>query len=401
MGTMPHYSRYSRYSRYNPRRKKRKLKHVGTMITVAVFLILLFTCIRVFTLFGALQGSATPVMWNPSSDKRTTFLLAGMHNGKLASCTLMSIPAREENPVYLLSVPANTLLEQAGGSTELLAEVFSRQGVEGGIAALNALFSGNIEIGHYLTYNYEVMPELLSSLNGVEVWLESAFSVRQNEVDFVFAQGENTINEENAIPYLCGEAVDGIYREQDLLTAVFSEMFAFNNLGKLIGNLRLVGDHYSSDLGTRNLARFRDTLAAIDRDNSFAQPLPGQTITAQGERYWLPDELALDLLGEQIAQELPGYNRDELAVDLFNGNGVNGFAGRTARQLRERDYTVDVVTDAETLEDTTIIYYQEGFQLAALELALVLECEPEYVQGQYGDHKNPVAIVLGRDLVGR
>lgn len=400
MRTVPSYSRYSRYSRYRPRRK-RNLKPVGTMITVAVFLILLFACIRVFTLFGALQGSDSPTLWNPSSSRRTTFLLAGLHNNRLASCTLISIPPTEDGPVYLVAVPPNTLLEQPGGSNVLLAEVFSHQGVDGGIATINELFGGHIEISHYVTYNYEVLPELLSSLKGVELTLDESYNIRYNEVDYVFAQGENSITADEVIPFLSGEEIAAIYREKDLLVAVFNEVFALSNLGRLIGNLRLVSENYVTDLGTRDLARFRDTLAAIGREHSFAQLLPGRAITAQGEQYWLPEAVTIELMGKQIAQELPGYSRDELIIDVFNGNGVTGFAGRTANELRSQEYKVDVVADAISLIDKTTIYYQEGFKLAALELALVLDCDPELIQGRYGDYTNPVAIILGRDLVGR
>ena len=97
---------------------------------------------------------------------------------------------------------------------------------------------------------------------------------------------------------------------------------------------------------------------------------------------------------------IPGYDRAKLIVDLFNGNGVNGFAASTANNLKARNYIIGKVGNANTSEQTCI-YYQEEYKLAAVEIAAFLDVEAVFIQDKYMDSDNPVAVILGLDLVGR
>ncbi len=390
-----------RYGRYKPRRQRKNLKHLGTIATVAVFIALLFVCIWSFSLYRTLQFSPSAEMWNPDPGQRTTFLLAGVHEDRLASCMLINIPGEGDSPVYMVQIPVNTVVEQRLGERIMLEDLFAEQGTKGMMDALANLFDDKLKVRHYVTYSYEAIAELVESLDGVAVTNYASFNVRYEDVDYVFSQGENSISGQRVIPFLLGEGTGAMYRQKDLMVSVFNEVFAFRNLGGLVGNLRLTGDHYDTDLGLRSQARLRDTLAAVTQDNSYTQLLPGALETFQGRDYWLPDEISTQLLIQQIEEELEGYNREQLVIDVFNGNGVRGFAGDTAQSLRNRNFQVGVVADAASLTPRTRIYYKEGFELAAIELALVLDIDPEFIKGSYREYTNPVAIILGQDMVGR
>ncbi len=390
-----------RYGRHKPRRRRRNLKPLGTIATVAVFLALLFVCIWSFSLYSSLQFSPPAMIWNPDAGQRTTFLLAGVHEEELASCMLINIPAEGDFPVYMVQIPVNTVVEQNLGEKVMLKDLFADQGSEAMVNALDDLFDDKLSIRHHVIYSYEMLADLVDSVGEVAVTNYSSFNVHYQDADYVFSQGEISITGERAIPFLLGSGTTAMYREKDLAVAVFNEIFAFRNLGGLVGNLRLTGDHYETDLSLRQQGRMRNTLAAITQDNSYTQLLPGVSETAQGRDYWVADDISLQLLVQQIEEELEGYNREQLVVDVFNGNGVRGFAGDTADVLRNRNFQIGVVADAVSLTSITRIYYQEGFELAALELALILDIEPEFIKGSYREYTNPVAIILGQDMVGR
>jgi hypothetical protein len=104
--------------------------------------------------------------------------------------------------------------------------------------------------------------------------------------------------------------------------------------------------------------------------------------------------------------------RSQLNVAALNAAGVTGYAGRAQQFLGIAGYSsVAPVTALNTVE-RTVVYYAEGFQIDALELAKVLEIDdPSQVQPLPTDEqlaRDPaelpadldVAVLLGPDVSG-
>ena len=152
-------------------------------------------------------------------------------------------------------------------------------------------------------------------------------------------------------------------------------------------------------MNSRQLARFRDTLQAMQWDSTSLLGLPGRWVSTGEARVWSCEPAAAALLAQQIAENVPGYERNKLVVDLFNGNGVDGFAAATAAQLKKAGYNIGLVTNAKEV-NITEIYYQAEYKLAALEIAVFLETDAVLIEGHFPASDNPVAVVLGKDLIG-
>lgn len=389
--------RYS--SRSNRFRRKRggvNFKKIGTLLTLLVFVVMIFTSVRYFTLFNVLRGSDMPTIWRPEKSDRNQILLVGTADGQIISCTLLSITA-DESPVNVLRVPPHTLVP--GQTTQTIAEIFNQEGVEAGISGLNGLLNNRLPVNKYLVYDVAGIGEALDSLNGVDVKLSNDFTVRLDSTDYRFS-GSAKIDSTNLFPFVNSESQGGgFWAERALLVGLFNDLFHWMNLGNLVSNLRQVSAGYETNMSSRELAWFRDTLQALDEENSNYLPLPGKAITTEGKQYWSAHEQLISMVLMQIIEDLPVYNKESLSIDVFNGNGIGGFAGNMATVLRSHGFSVDQVDNAQ-LQDKTTIFYSPEYKLAAMELAIILDVDADLQEGSYLASNNPIAVILGRDLGG-
>lgn len=381
------------------RRKRVNYKKIGTLVTILVFAIMVIACIRYFSLFNTLRGSDSPTLWRPDSDRIQLLLMGQLE--EMVSCTVLSIPAGNE-PVHVLSLPPPTLVS-GNDQARTIADIFAQQGVEEAITAIDRLLAGELSIDHYVVYDVLAVAEILTNIKEVDIHLPAAFQVQYGDTDYVFSAGENSVSATDAVPILAASSgLDAakFWAEKSLLVEVFNQLFSLQHISYLVANLGTISDAYATDLSTRELARFRDSLQALEWQDFNYHVLPGKWVGGETEKYWSPVQGLVELTVQQIIEDLPAYNPEELFVDVYNANGINGFAAATASRLRGQNYQIGRVANAKEESEQTVIYYQPDFRLAALEIAIILEADAQLVEGSYGTTENPVAVILGRDLSG-
>lgn len=385
-------------------RKGVNFRKVGTLVTLVVFLLLIFVCVRFFTLFNVLRGSDMPVIWRPDSGERIQVLLAGSQGDDILTCTLLSIPRGEDEPVYVLRVPPHTLVNSPDDeATETLANIFKEQGLAASIQSINRLLGSKLPISHYVVYDIDGVSDIVAGINGLDVNIPAGFQASYGDTDYVFAPGVNKITANNVLPFIASDAgleAATFWAEKNLLVSIFNELFSMRNISFLVTNFGKVTDIYSTDMTSRELARFRDTMQALGWEERKYTALPGRWLSSQGEKYWSADQQLVELTVQQILIGLAPYDKKELVVDLFNGNGVTGFAAKTASNLQTHGFRIGLVSNASEM-DSTRIYYSAEYELAAREIALLLDIDAVLIEGVYINSAQPVAVILGKDLVGR
>lgn len=389
-----------RSSRIGRRQKSFSFKRLGTILVLAVFLVIIVLCVRYYTLYLALKAPATPTIWRPEGAERAQFLLAGSLDNRVFSCTLLSIGPAEDSPVFILSIPAETLL---GDDDASFASVCAQSGIEEAIARLNSALGNALPVTHYVHYDLEGLASIVAVLETVAVDIPEGFQGSSGATDYLFAPGQVSITTANMAPFLTSkdaEADIAFWAEKSLLVAVFNELFTLNNIGFYVRNAGSISDCYQSDLVPRQLAKFRNTLQALAWDEREFATLPGRWIGSGSSQYWEPNPGLIDIRLRQIIGNIPDYDKSQLIIDVFNGNGVSGFAGSAATALKEQGFNVGVVDNAEIFSRTHI-YYQEEYLLAAMEISHLLDIDAALIQDRYSGSENPVAIILGQDLIGR
>lgn len=90
----------------------------------------------------------------------------------------------------------------------------------------------------------------------------------------------------------------------------------------------------------------------------------------------------------------------EWTIEVSNGNGVTGMAGRSASFFRRHGFAVGRITNADrfTVADT-VIFYREGYLDAAKVVASVIPGEQQFEQvSDLGRKGIRIRVLLGRDM---
>jgi hypothetical protein len=99
----------------------------------------------------------------------------------------------------------------------------------------------------------------------------------------------------------------------------------------------------------------------------------------------------------------PPVVRADVVIVAINGAGVSGLAGRTRDELISLGYGKARSADGTTIVEETKVYYFNGFEREAADVALVLELDPSSVQPVFGSpdfgylQGDQVAVYLGDD----
>ncbi len=90
------------------------------------------------------------------------------------------------------------------------------------------------------------------------------------------------------------------------------------------------------------------------------------------------------------------------AVEISNGNGVTGMAGRSADFFRRYGFNIRSITNAKNFHfKESIIYYKDGYLPVAKELVAIIPGAQNLKKvDSFSKASIGVKIILGRDLVG-
>lgn len=132
------------------------------------------------------------------------------------------------------------------------------------------------------------------------------------------------------------------------------------------------------------------------------------TVTAGEVESSLPDDIVINNLVIETVKDTSGQDNlkttlhylKSTAIEVSNGNGMTGMAGKSADYLRSYGFTIGRITNARYFNfDASIILYREGFLQVAEELARLT---PGFHNIEKVDSlERPsigVRIILGRDL---
>lgn len=101
---------------------------------------------------------------------------------------------------------------------------------------------------------------------------------------------------------------------------------------------------------------------------------------------------------------VPAPDPADIVVAAVNGAGTQGLASDVRDRLVFFGYTQARATDGTTLVDETVVYFFDGFEAEAAEIARFFELDPESIRPvaeapEFGTvDGDQVAVYIGRDL---
>ena len=222
-----------------------------------------------------------------AEDGRINILLLGMRGsnmpggGLLADTIILVSLKPEENKIALISFPRDLYVTAPDTNQKMKINSVHALGEEkgSGIEAMKKIISqvSGLPIHYAVSLNFAGFKQLIDTLGGIDVYLETAFYetnqfVEGNECggEFVLPAGNNHLDGETALCYARARNntsdFDRSKRQQVMLLALKDKMISmgfFTDFGKINSVLSAIGDNVKTDMDSGEMKTFYEKYAGL------------------------------------------------------------------------------------------------------------------------------------------
>jgi len=311
--------------------------------------------------------------------KRTNILLMGLDDvgGSQRSDTMMLLSLSPDDGAVLLSVPRDLRVKFDGDFHKLNASYSL-----GGATLAQQTVSGllGVDIPFYITLDYAGFEHLIDLLGGVTITVDEPMKYDDERatppLHIDIPAGPQTLDGKTALDYMRyrGQAGDlgRIARQQKLIAALLKKGEQDQSLSAIRGMIKSVYPYLRTDLSLIDLYDLAKMLRGIDLQQMQIATVPGTPVTIDNIDYLEPRAVEMEVLVARLIRGVQLLLPSEVHVAIYNGNGVRMMATRTADFLRQKDFQVTHVgnADAFTYQKTYVVVLTQAAKAWVLERAL-------------------------------
>jgi anionic cell wall polymer biosynthesis LytR-Cps2A-Psr (LCP) family protein len=377
-------------------------------------------------LFTLLALRSDPIEEALSGDRVINTLFVIEDQGKpLCSYVLMYYPGTRRAAIF--DIPGELgLIIQRINRVDRIDTVYDPQRI--------GVFEGEVEkllgidISFSLVFDTSGLGKAVDLIEGVELFIPSPVAVYNTEPPVLFPSGLTRLDGDKArlyISYQLPEEEDelGNFRRQRFFLGLIRGLGEKNEVLKNPSVAAVYQTLFRTGMNQRTRLRLFDEFAGIDTERVAIQSVGGNPREVSGQTLLFPYYDG-SLIKEIVRQSLGALTRQAdgtlaervFTVEVLNGTGVTGLAGRTAELLRGFGYDVISVGNAERSDyEATEIIDRSGFEDVVRTFAEIIRCEnirfeaaaPENLEGalemnlQNFEYKSDFTLIIGRDFNGR
>ena len=285
-----------------------------------------------------------------------------------------------------------------------------------------------IEINFSIVMSVENLGKAVDLLEGVELFIPSPVRIRgENSGGLVlFPSGVNRLDGDKAALYATYAVEDeerdmAVFRRQRFFLGFLKRLGQMNSSLKNPVTAKLFQSFLDTGMSQRTRLRLFDEFALIDTDRTNIQSVGGNLREVSGQMLLIPS-FDGSLIKEIVRQALGGLTRQTegalsdrvFTVEVLNGTGVTGLAGRTAELLRSFGYDVISISNADHADyEKTEIIDRSGYEDVTKTFAGVIRCTnirqekplEENPEGEFTiqnfEYRSDFTLIIGRDFNGR
>jgi anionic cell wall polymer biosynthesis LytR-Cps2A-Psr (LCP) family protein len=282
-----------------------------------------------------------------------------------------------------------------------------------------------IDINFSIVFTKEKLVSLVDLLEGVEIFIPSPVSYRENDTLILFPSGITILDGDKAGVYASYSLPDEdnemiVFRRQRFFMGLLDRIVNMNGSFKNPDAAKLYHSLFKTGMNRRTLTQLLDEFVSLDAYRTNIQSVGGNLREVSGQMLIIPHwdgnlvkEVVRQTLGS-LTRRTEGSGQRNPTVEILNGTAVTGLAGRTAEMLRSFGYDIISVGNADRsdYESTVVIHFSADGALAKI-FADVINCanirsefvpseEPENEMDiQPFDYKADLRLIIGRDFNGR
>jgi hypothetical protein len=284
----------------------------------------------------------------------------------------------------------------------------------------------DIKVNYSFVFNMGNLGRAVDILEGVTIFIPGDIRLSGGE-DVLFSAGLTKLDGDKAVEYLCYPTSDydietTRQRSQRFFTALIKRLGERKNYLSSSEVIRLFQDLIETNMDRRILTQFFDELSNIDIDRFSVVQVGGNTREVSGKKLLFPyydgsliKEITRQTLSA-LAQRNGGMGGGRVfTVEVLNGSGVSGLAGRTAELIRGFGYDVINIGNADSADyEFTEIIDHSNLSGEAEKFAGIINCrrvitgseETTFEGGMVMpledyNYKADFILILGRDFNGR
>lgn len=345
----------------------------------------------------------------PKKNERVNVLLLGVDAGdptdnkapKRSDTMVLASFDPVDKKLDLISIPRDTRVSIEGRGNDKIAHAHAYGGPELAMDTVSNLFG--VDIHYYVRIDYEGFKKVVDSLGGVRVYVPMDMEYHDPYDDpplhISLKKGWQNLNGEKAIQfvryrkgYQNGD-IGRVEAQQAFMNAVMDKVLSAGTIVRLPLLAKPLASHLSTNMSFDEMSNYAFRAAGIKKENIKMHRLIGEAKYIDGISYFIYDKQEIKEMIASIFDELD----NTIKVEVLNGSGVNGLAGRVASMLEKQGFEVIEIGNADGMEySSTHVYDRKGKGENARKVAKVIN-----VNGYKVDinEKNDadVTVILGKD----
>jgi anionic cell wall polymer biosynthesis LytR-Cps2A-Psr (LCP) family protein len=397
------------------------LRRTGT--DASVFLILVIVVlIAGSAAFGVYAFRSDPIEEALSTDQVINTLFVIEKDGKpLGSYVFMYYSATKRAAVFDIPGDLGLIIKQID-RVDRIDSIYN----PGKIAAFRNEIGGllGIDIDFFQIIPVDGLGRLVDLIGGVDILIPSPVEIYERESPILFPSGKVRLDGDKAALYATCELGDEekeqeIFRRQRFFLSLMKRMGEIHEFLHKPQVFRLFRSFFSTDMNQRTLRRFCDEIASVDMDRTNIQSVGGNVREVSGQTLLFPyydgslvKEIVRQTLGVLTREAEGALGERIFTVEVLNGTGTSGLAGRTAELLRGFGYDVISIGNAERQDyEHTEIIDRSGYEDVARAMAEIIRCtnvrsesslpDPLDMNIQNFEYRSDFTLIIGRDFNGR
>jgi polyisoprenyl-teichoic acid--peptidoglycan teichoic acid transferase len=386
------------------------------LLLVIIFLLLAFGVI-----FSVMAFRSNPVE-DALSDNRVvnTLFVIEDHKMPISTYVLMYYPVTKRAAIF--DIPENLgLLIAKINRVDRIDKVYDPARIGSYENEIEKLLG--IDINFTLVITKENLVSVVDLLEGVEIFIPSAVSHRDETSVILFPSGMTVLDGDKASLYATYTLPDEdsemeVFRRQRFFLGLLHRQIQMNEKLNNPQAAKMYHTFFRTSMNQRTMMFLFNEFVNIDTDRTNIQSVGGNLREVSGQALIIPHwdgnlvkEVVRQTLGTLTSEVNDRLIEHSLTVEVLNGTETNGLAGKTAEMLRSFGYDIISISNADRSNyERTVIIQRTDDDSMVKSFADVIRCDnirkeimPKESETavQSVEYKADITLLIGRNFNGR
>jgi LCP family protein required for cell wall assembly len=294
-------------------------------------------------------------------ERANVLLLAWDTDNRFADAILVASLAPRHD-LTLVFLPPDLRVKFKDGRLQRVGWTYATGGAGLACDAVSALLG--IDLLFYIALDHAGFERLIDQYGGISLEVDEAIRIDDEAatppIHLDLQPGRQTLDGRTARDYLHyreGEDDQGrIGRQQALVTALVESGFRSEDRKTFRNTVKAIYPYLETNLSLLDLYDLAGAAQGLTSEQLRTATVPGEPVVIDDVRYLEPRAVAMERLVAEVIRGEDLLTPEDVTVAVFNGNGLRMMASRTAEYLRERDFRVSLISNAESFDyDRTYI----------------------------------------------